>query len=67
MEKRTEYILKKVTYSSVMCKVCGGTGTIQNGRKCIECKQGVALIQHQTEIGLIEALNELRLIKPPTS
>lgn len=52
-----------------MCSYCGGTGKISRGNKqeaCRECNNGIALIEHQTEVDLLDALEELKLIKRKT-
>ena len=62
-----EYQVTKITYAKKMCSYCGGTSKITRGYKdvtCPECKNGVATIQHQTSVNLIDALIDLKLIKP---
>lgn len=49
-----------------MCTSCGGTGKCERKIQgvfqsfpCISCTNGVAIIEHQTECTLIEALTDL--------
>lgn len=68
---RIEYRVKKITIMRKMCPSCRGTGKIERkiaggGFKtdsCIHCTNGVAPIEHQTEITLKEALNEIGIYK----
>lgn len=58
-----QYLVKKRTEQHRQCTSCVGTGLQYNGRKCIQCVNGVAVQWHETEMSLIEALAELGLIK----
>jgi ribosomal protein S27AE len=63
---KADYLVTKVTYTHKMCSYCGGTGKVESKfrvEKCPYCKNGVAAIEHQTSISLMDALKELGLIK----
>lgn len=57
-EPIVRYTVKKITENHRLCSMCGGTGKTPSGSKCIECKEGVAVHWHQTEIDLMQALIE---------
>lgn len=61
------YRVKRVTYSRRQCRVCGGTGK-RNSRsgsdeKCLNCLNGVENIEHQTEVDMKIALEEMGIRK----
>lgn len=65
--QKIKYNVKKVTEMRKMCSACGGTGKIERRfgvgqfktENCLHCTNGVAIMEHHTEISLIEALTEL--------
>jgi hypothetical protein len=69
MPRQTEirYTVKKLTIGHKMCTTCGGTGKIEvkvvggafKNQPCAWCLNGVAKIEHITEIDLVQALTEL--------
>jgi len=73
-ENKVDYRVRKITITNKTCPVCRGTGKreqkIANGdfksSSCIHCKNGITIIEHMTEISLIDALTELgiRFILP---
>jgi tRNA(Ile2) C34 agmatinyltransferase TiaS len=66
MENKVEYLVTRVTYAHKMCSYCGGTGKVEGKfrvEKCPYCKNGVATIEHQASVSLMDALKELGLIK----
>ena len=74
IETKIEYRVRKVTKVNKMCPFCRGVGKheqkVAPGQfksvPCIHCTNGVAPIEHMTEISLIDALTELgiRFILP---
>ena len=62
---KVEYRVTQVTYARKMCTACGGTGFQDKERRraCTYCRNGVAIIEHQTSISLLDALHNLGLIK----
>ncbi|HBL73847.1 MAG: hypothetical protein A2W90_14550 [Bacteroidetes bacterium GWF2_42_66] len=66
LTSRVVFRVKRITYARRMCSYCGGTAKVTRGYKqetCPECKNGVAVFEHQTEVDLLDALEELKLIK----
>lgn len=73
-ENKVEYRVRKITIMKKMCPFCHGTGKHDQkfgpgqfkAVNCIHCTNGVAPIEHMTEISLIDALTELgiRFILP---
>lgn len=61
--ENTKYLVKKETTHHRLCSACKGTGINSRGKKCTECTGGIAEYTHTTEIGLLEAIYELGLIK----
>ncbi|MEN6422285.1 MAG: hypothetical protein ABFD76_10095 [Smithella sp.] len=64
--KKVEYRIDKVTFARKMCSFCGGTGKVEGKLKtnnCPYCVNGVATIEHQTSVSLMDALQDLGLIK----
>lgn len=59
----TEYLVKKQTVAKRKCQTCHGTGTNNRGHKCADCIEGVSTVYHTTEVDLITALKELKLLK----
>ena len=69
-EIKTEFRVKKVTYMRKQCTNCGGTGKREqkiNGIfkqvPCSWCQNGIAKIEHMTDVSLTEALNEIGIYK----
>ena len=62
---KVEYRVTQVTYARKMCTACGGTGFTDKERRraCNYCRNGIATIEHQTDINLLDALHNLGLIK----
>lgn len=67
MAEIVQYLVKKRTEHRRQCVSCMGTGLNGNGTKCLQCTNGVAVHWHETEISLLDALNELKLIKRNTN
>lgn len=73
-EGKIDYRVKQVTIINKMCPVCRGTGKVERklspgnfkSENCIHCTNGVARIEHMTDISLVDALTELgiRFILP---
>lgn len=72
-EIKTEFRVKKVTYMRKQCTNCGGTGKREqkiNGIfkqvPCSWCQNGIAKVEHMTDVSLLDALTELgiRFILP---
>jgi len=73
-ETKVEYRVRKITTVKRFCPFCHGTGKhekrVAPGQfekvNCIHCTNGVAPIEHMTEISLVDALTELgiRFILP---
>lgn len=70
-ETKTAYRVRKVTIQNKMCPSCRGTGKkeqkVTPGQfktvNCIHCTNGIAPIEHMTEIDLKDALNEMGIYK----
>jgi hypothetical protein len=68
---KIEYRVKKVTITRKTCPSCRGTGKRESKlpgggfktENCIHCINGVAPMEHITEITLKEALNEMGIYK----
>lgn len=66
IKNKVEYRVEKVTYAQKMCSYCGGTGKVEGKYKtanCPYCRNGVATIEHQTSVSLMDALKDLGLIR----
>lgn len=60
------YEVSKVTTVKRMCPCCNGTKVYHN-RKCGNCIEGVAEHTLATNVGLMDALIDLGLVKNPAA